>query len=112
MEDQKHEKPVAIKYDSGKPQLHYISKELVDRVAEVREFGAKKYSPNGWRDGFLYTRTISAALRHLMSISDGEDIDSESGLLHAAHVICCMEHLLNDYKYHPSLDDRFKRKKE
>ena len=96
----------AVKHDNGKPELHFLSREMVEAVAEVRSFGAKKYSPNGWKAGFKYSRSISAALRHIMAFNSGEDNDPESGLSHLAHAICCLEHLIHDVKYRPENDDR------
>lgn len=95
-----------IKHDLGKPDLSYISLTLLEEVAKVREFGAKKYARNNWLKGFKYTRSIAAALRHIMAFNTGENLDSESGLSHVAHAICCLEHLLNDIKNHPENDNR------
>ena len=97
-----------IKYDDGKPDYSLISKDLMDHVSFVRAFGAKKYAKNNWRKGFKYTRSVAAAMRHIVAFSHGEDLDPESGLPHIAHAICCLEHLLNDYLHNPSNDDRFK----
>lgn len=97
-----------IKHDSGKPDLSYISLTLMEEVAKVREFGAKKYSRNNWVLGFQYTRSIAAALRHIMAFNSGEDYDQESNLSHIAHAVCCLEHLLNDIKNHPENDNRAK----
>lgn len=95
-----------IKHDSGKPDLSHISLTLMEEVARVREFGAKKYSRGNWLKGFKYTRSIAAALRHIFAFSSGEDLDPESGLSHISHAICCLEHLLNDIKNHKHNDDR------
>lgn len=94
------------KHDSGKPDLSLISGMLLEQVALVRMFGSKKYSRDNWRKGFKYTRSIAAAMRHIMAFKEGEDLDPESGLPHIAHAVCCLEHLLNDYLNHPENDDR------
>ena len=95
-----------IKHDYGKADLSFISLELVEVVARVREFGAKKYSRGQWRKGFKYSRSIAAALRHIFAFNEGQDLDPESGITHIGHAICCLEHLLNDIKNHPKNDDR------
>lgn len=110
--DEKNEKSTitlinqAIKFDAGKPDLSHISLELVEQIARVREFGAKKYARGNWKKGFKYTRSIAAALRHIYAFNEGQDLDPESGLSHISHALCCLEHLLNDIKNHPENDDR------
>lgn len=122
------------KHDQGKPDLSYVSYELVEAIARVRDFGAKKYtkygecncvksvqldhdptcnalkivSPgrNNWKKGFLVTRSCAAALRHIFLFLSGETNDEESGLSHLAHAICDLEHAVYDMKYRPENDDR------
>lgn len=98
---------VAVKYDSDKPDLSMISWELVSEVAKVRMFGAKKYARDNWKKGFKVTRSCAAALRHIFLFLSGETNDSESGLSHLAHAICCLEHAMYDMIHHPQNDDRF-----
>lgn len=94
------------KHDNGKPDLSLISRELMENVARVREFGAKKYARDNWKKGFNYTRSAAACLRHVFAFLSGEDLDPESGLPHIAHAICCLEHLLYDFLHHKHNDDR------
>jgi Domain of unknown function (DUF5664) len=93
--------PVAAKFDQGKPDLSYISLELVEEVARVREFGAKKYSKNNWKRGFKVSRSLAAALRHIFTFLSGEINDPESGLSHLGHAACCLEHAIYDMRRHP-----------
>ncbi len=98
-----------IKYDGDKPDLSLISRELMEEVARVRMFGAKKYSRNNWMLGFKVTRSCAAALRHIFAFLSGETNDSESGLSHLAHAVCCLEHALYDMKHRADVnDDRIK----
>lgn len=101
-----------LKYDGDKPPVALIPISAVLEEAKVLGFGADKYDTDNWRNGIEYRRLISAALRHLLAISDGEDVDPESNLLHAAHVRCCMAFLIEQYETYPELDDRFKRDDE
>lgn len=98
-----------IKFDSDKPQLALIPAEAITQLGNVLSYGAKKYAPQNWREGIAFTRVISAAMRHLVAISDGEDIDKESGLKHAAQVMANMAFLLEYYNTKPHLDDRYKK---
>lgn len=55
-------------------------------VNQVSLFGAKKYTPFGWLEvPNAIERYTEADLRHIAAELSGEDIDQESGLLHAQH---------------------------
>jgi hypothetical protein len=95
-----------IKHDSGKPDLSMVSYELMEAVAKVRMFGMIKYSRDNWKNGFKVTRSCAAALRHIFLFLRGDTLDSESGLPHLAHAVCCLEHALYDMTHHPENDDR------
>lgn len=80
----------AIKYDAGKPAMW---RGLVDyfpracmAVGDISTFGAKKYAWAGWEkvdDGIA--RYSDAMIRHQFKEAMGEEIDPDSGLMHAAH---------------------------
>jgi hypothetical protein len=80
----------AVKYDGGKPALfrgivQYFPR-AVKAVGEISTFGAKKYAWAGWEavdDGI--NRYSDAMVRHLLKEGEGEVVDPDSGLLHAAH---------------------------
>lgn len=80
----------AIKYDAGKAPIFrgvvsYFPR-AIEAVAQVSGFGASKYAWAGWEgvdDGI--NRYSDAMVRHLMREGQGEVLDSDSGLLHAAH---------------------------
>lgn len=82
-------KPEGIKYDKGKPRIAEMVQDFrlaIIEVAKVWAFGADKYSKGNWRyveNG--ENRYTNAMLRHLCAEMDN-DTDSESELLHAAHV--------------------------
>ncbi len=95
-----------VKHDSGKPDLSMVSYELLEQVALVRMFGAKKYERSNWKKGFAVTRSCAASLRHIYLFLCGETNDAESGLSHLGHAVCCLEHAIYDMKHHPANDDR------
>lgn len=77
------------KLDAGKIRASLVlggfSRALAE-VSKVGTFGAAKYTDNGWRtvpNGF--ERYSDAQIRHLLQEASGEQVDPESGLLHAAH---------------------------
>jgi hypothetical protein len=98
----------AIKFDQDKLPLHLLSTEAMNQTAAVLAFGAQKYAEHNWREGFAWSRPLSAAMRHITAFNAGEDRDPESGLSHLAHAACCIMFLLEFEKTHPHLDDRFK----
>lgn len=97
-----------LKHDKDKPDFSMISYELMEEVARVREFGARKYSRDNWRKGFKVTRSLAAALRHIFQFLAGETNDAESGCMHLAHAVCCLEHAIYDMRHRPENDDRWR----
>ena len=78
-----------MKFDGGKPDLTLLEpmKDALAAVAQVLEFGAKKYARDSWQDvPDGQRRYKAAAMRH--SLHALGELDSESGLLHAAHEAC------------------------
>ena len=98
----------ALKFDGGKLPLHLLSTEAMNQTAAVLAFGAEKYAAHNWRKGFVWSRPLSAAMRHITAFNAGEDKDPESGLSHLAHAACCIMFLLEFEKTHKELDDRYK----
>lgn len=80
----------SIKYDGGKSPVYrgaisYFPR-AISAVASVSNFGASKYAWKGWEgvdDGV--NRYSDALVRHLIYEGEGETLDPDSGLLHAAH---------------------------
>jgi hypothetical protein len=65
--------------------------EITEETVKVLTFGAKKYSPGGWKTvPDAKDRYFAAALRHLTAYQSGEKTDPESGLSHLAHAACCI----------------------
>ena len=98
----------ALKFDDGKMPFHLLSTEAMNQTAAVLAFGAEKYAEHNWRKGFVWSRPLSAAMRHITAFNAGEDKDPESGLSHLAHAACCIMFLLEFEKTHKELDDRYK----
>jgi hypothetical protein len=75
------------KVDAGKPDcsLLLLFGRALTEVAEIGTFGAAKYTRGGWidvPDGI--NRYTAALMRHLLK-EQREELDLDSGLLHAAH---------------------------
>jgi len=96
------------KYDEGKPDLSLLPSQALIEITRVLEHGRDKYGAYNWAKGMNWTRLISAAMRHLFAFKDGEDVDSETGRSHLAHLACCAIFLL-EYKLRGvGIDDRYK----
>jgi hypothetical protein len=101
-------KDEALKFDSNKVGVHLLPSGPLMQIAEVLDFGVKKYAAHNWRKGFDWSRLSGAAMRHLLAWNEGEDIDPESGLPHLAHLGCCVLFLLEHQSRGLGTDDRYK----
>lgn len=100
--------PAGVKHDQEKPRTDLLDADAILGLSQVLAFGAQKYAAHNWRGGISYSRLIGAALRHLLAIMRGEDVDPESGLPHVDHLGCCWMFLSSMMKTRPDLDDRWK----
>ena len=83
-----------VKADAGKIRPTLVPVSLIKAVAEVREYGCKKYhDPENWRM-VEPQRYKDALYRHLLAYLDGEDMDQESGLQHLWHLACNVAFLI------------------
>ena len=82
------------KEDAEKAPYHLIAPELLQAVAEILAFGAKKYAPRNWEKGMNWSRPFGACMRHLWAWWRGEDTDEETGKSHLWHAACCIMFLL------------------
>jgi hypothetical protein len=87
----------AIAKEEERVAFHTIPPIAKVYLALAMMEGAKKYGWFNWRkfpiDHKFYT---DAAERHLTALQDGEWLDKDSGLPHAAKVMACMAILLDD----------------
>ena len=92
-------RPEGVKYDQEKLDWSLLPIEPIEEVVKVLMFGAKKYAPDNWKKvPDAERRYYNAAMRHLTSWQKGEKLDSETGLSHLAHALCCITFLLGkDY---------------
>lgn len=82
-------KPLGMKFDGDKADLTLLEgvSGALHEVARVLMFGAKKYARDSWQavdNG--QQRYKAAAMRH--GLEPLGSLDSESGLMHAAHEAC------------------------
>lgn len=102
-----------LKYDADKVPLHLLPPDALWAIAEVLQFGAKKYTTTescgewNWYEGIKWSRLFGACLRHLWQWWRKEEKDAESGLSHLAHAGCCLLFLIQFVcEERHELDDR------
>jgi hypothetical protein len=88
--------------------LRFIPPSSLAFLSCVMELGATKYGPMNWRSNDVRaTVYYEAALRHIWSALDGEELDPESKMPHAAHAMACMAIILDASATGNLKDDRF-----
>lgn len=79
-----------------KPPISLVPPVAIIEEALVFGLGASKYGPYNWREKTVSSRVyLDAALRHIQSWQDGEDVDPESGRSHLAHARACLAILID-----------------
>ena len=88
------------KADAGKFKLSLVPTEIIRNIAEVREYGNRKYgSSDNWKE-VEKQRYVDALLRHALAYIDGEEKDEESGIEHYKHMACNMAFICEMEKGH------------
>ena len=79
----------SIKADAGKARLTLVPQQIIWDIAEVREYGLKKYgSAENWKKVEI-ERYRDATFRHFLRyLKDPNGVDEESGLPHLKHLAC------------------------
>ena len=96
LEDYVSTSPAIVRYnnqsakaDAGKPRLTLVPRQIIWDIAEIREYGVKKYHEiDNWKKVEI-ERYRDAAYRHFMKYLDDPDgVDEESGLSNLKHLAC------------------------
>jgi hypothetical protein len=91
----------------AKPPLNLVPPSALIHEALVFQLGAKKYGAFNWRESAVVRSIyLAAAMRHLLALMDGQDLDEESGLPHEAHIRACMAILIDARELGKLIDDR------
>jgi hypothetical protein len=96
-----------LRYNKGKPRVDLVPTSAILALAEVLTVGAEKYELHNWRKGMAHSICYASAMRHLLKYWSGEDVDSESGKSHLAHVLTNIAFLIEYQETCPELDDRY-----
>ena len=90
-----------------KPPIHLIPASALIHESMAFANGAVKYGPYNWRSAKVAaTVYVAAAMRHLLSYMDGEDMARDSNVHHLAHARACLAILLDAAETGNLVDDR------
>lgn len=90
-----------------KPRVSLVPPALTIYAAKAFEDGAAKYGPYNWRKTSVQADIyVEAALRHLMSWWDGEEVAPDSGVHHLGHAAACIAILLDAQACDALVDNR------
>jgi len=92
------EPPTGIKHDEGKLPLHLLPFDALECIAEILDFGMKKYAPRNWEKGMDWSRVYRATLSHMFKWWMRAGPDEETGKSHLWHAGCCILFLIT-YEY-------------
>ena len=101
-------KDAGVKHDDNKPDMSLLTLAMLEPAVRALMYGEVKYGRGNFRNGFVNTRLLAAAMRHIMQYSSGEDNDSESGITHLGHALAAIMMLLDNQKQGTSTDGRYK----
>lgn len=92
----------ALRYNKGKLDWTLLDFEALEPLVKVMVYGAKKYTVgnisgrDNWKKQVEPKQHLQSAMRHLIAIIQGEEIDKESGERHSGHLLANMMM----YNYH------------
>lgn len=100
--------PIGKKFDSNKPKVSLVPSEAILEMAKAFTYGANKYGADNFKNGIAYRRLLDAAMRHILAISAGEEIDPESGNSHVGHAMASLAMLAYMMAHKPENNDIYK----
>lgn len=98
---------VALKFDNEKPDYSLLSRAMLEPVIRAFMYGANKYGRHNFKSGFVNTRLLSAAQRHIMAWQSGEELDPESGESHLSHAVAALFMLMDNIDNGVSTEGRY-----
>lgn len=92
----KKEQSEGKKDDQGKLQYELIPPEILNALADILTFGAKKYDERNWEKGMDWSRPFGALMRHMWAWWNPftPSTDEETGKSHLWHAACCLAFLI------------------
>lgn len=94
--------------NAGKPDLSLLPYTFEVAVARVMEKGAAVYGRDNYRNGHTATNIVGSMKRHIGKFLSGEDMDTDSGEPHLAHIAANCLMALEQIRLGTFKDDRWK----
>lgn len=94
------------RHNAGKLRYDLISPLALRNIAEVYTHGCQKYDARNWEKGLPFMEVFASLQRHAWAWAAGENLDTESGLPHMAHVAWNAMAILHLAVTKPGMDDR------
>ena len=84
----------ALRYNEGKLDWTLLDYKSLEPLVKAMTYGATKYTRGNWKQQCDDPEQhLQSAMRHLISMVQGEMVDKESGELHVGHLMAnCMMH--------------------
>lgn len=95
-----------LRYNQNKLRYDLFEPHAMKELAKVFTKGAEKYLPRNWEKGMSWQSVLASLERHKEAFKQGEDVDPETGCLHAAHIAWNALALVSYYSLYPQGDDR------
>lgn len=100
-----------VALDGSKLRVELVPPQVIEGIANILTFGAKKYAAHNWMKGISWMAIIAGVLRHIFAFCRGEEFDPESGQPHIYHAMCGLTFLAwyrhgPDAEQYKALDDR------
>jgi hypothetical protein len=90
-----------------KVPMHVVPTKPLMALGLAMMEGGRKYGAHNYREmGVRFSTYYDAAMRHLMSWWEGEDIDPESGVFHVVKAMACLTVLMDSIYMNNYTDDR------
>ena len=103
-------KESGLRYNKDKPKMSLIDSYALEELAKVLTAGAVKYAKHNWRKGLSIEECLDSLNRHYLDLNnpDKSDLDPETQINHAFHIMCNAMFIGWLLKYKPECDDRYK----
>ena len=86
--DEKMKSSSALRYNSGKVRMSFLSMKGLLPMVYTLMFGAIKYAKNNWKKDMDLFDILESLYRHVDKLRDGEAYDEDTGIHHIGAIMC------------------------